>query len=162
MSSQKHLIGVISDTHNLLDARVPVLFTGVDRILHAGDIGNPSVYHGLRHIAPVTAVLGNTDASNVLPEIQEQQVFELYGARFWLTHILGDPRKLTTAMRRQLTQIQPQVVVFGHSHQPFLERRGAVLFFNPGSAGPRRFALPRTVGFLEIEDGQIRGRIVAL
>lgn len=162
MVSQKRLLGVISDTHGLLESRVVALFQGVEQILHAGDIGSAAVYHGLQGIAPVTAVLGNVDCSADLPGLGLEQTVELDGVRIWMTHILGDPHRLSPLQRQQLAKQEPQVAVFGHTHQPFQERLGGILFFNPGSAGRKRFHLPRTVGFLEIEHGQIHSRIVEL
>jgi putative phosphoesterase len=155
-----HTLGVISDTHGLLDAKIPALFQGVSHILHAGDVGRPSVLAGLRAIAPVTVVSGNVDGfvAGIHPECLQ----EYWGVRIWMLHILGDPFRLPANARELLKIHHPDVVVFGHSHQSFMERIDGRLFFNPGSAGPKRFSLPRSVGFLELEGGKVRGRIVLL
>jgi uncharacterized protein len=160
--SQKRAIGVISDTHGLFDSRIPTLFAGVDHILHAGDMGNIRVYHQLEALAPVTAISGNVDEGVLPADFPPQRTIELYGVRVFMVHILGDPLRLKPAVQREMSNIQPEVVIFGHSHQPFLQRIGSILFFNPGSAGRKRFSLPRCVGFLEIEKGHARARLVPL
>ncbi len=160
--SGKRVIGIISDTHGIFDPSVPSLFRGVDQILHAGDIGTLQVYQQLEKLASVTAVGGNVDDGHVLPNFESRKIIEIEGVRIWLLHVLGDPHHLSVQIQHELTRIQPRVVVFGHSHQPFLEEINSVLFFNPGSAGPKRFSLPRCLGFLEIEDGKVQGRLVEL
>jgi uncharacterized protein len=79
-----------------------------------------------------------------------------------MVHILGHPHRLKPEMEKQISRIQPGIVIFGHSHQPFVKKKGSTLFFNPGSAGPRRFSLPRCLGLLEIEKGEIHGKIIDL
>jgi putative phosphoesterase len=159
---RNRLIGVISDTHGVFDPKVPALFKNVDLILHAGDIGNILVYQQLQQLAPVTAVRGNIDEANSLFELEPQRTFELFGIRCFMIHALGHPHRLKAEMEKQINGIQPRIVIFGHSHQPFVERRGSILFFNPGSAGPKRFSLPRCLGLLEIEHGNVYGKIVEL
>jgi putative phosphoesterase len=158
----KRIVGVISDTHGIFDPSVPNLFQGVDCILHAGDIGTLRVYQQLESLAPVTAVVGNMDDGHLFLNFASQKVLEIDGFRIWLLHVLGNPHQLPLHVRQELARIQPKVVVFGHSHQPFLEEIDSVLFFNPGSAGPKRFSLQRCLGFLEIEGGKVKGRIVEL
>jgi len=160
--SQKRVIGVISDTHGLFDSRIPALFARADHILHAGDVGNIEVYDRLEALAPVTAVSGNVDEGILPPGFQPQRTIALYGVRIFMIHILGDPLRLKPAMQRIISSIRPDVLIFGHSHQPFLQRMGPTLFFNPGSSGPKRFSLPRCVGLLEIEAGQTRARLIPL
>jgi putative phosphoesterase len=155
---QTYTIGVISDTHGLFDSKIPVLFAGVDHILHAGDIGNLQVYQQLQRLAPVTAICGNVDEGRLPPSFEPQRTIELYGLRIFMIHILGNPRRLKSPMRDQISQVQPEVVIFGHSHEPFLQRIGSILFFNPGSAGPKRFSLPRSAGLLQIENGKVEAR----
>jgi hypothetical protein len=145
-------IGVISDTHNFLDPRVPALFAGVDHILHAGDIGLPWLILELEKIAPVTAVLGNTDAA--IP-FNETEVVQLAGRKFLVRHIV-DPRSPAETLQRRLAREQPDVVVFGHTHKPFCEAVGRTLFFNPGYAGKPRFALPRSIAILHCDAAGIR------
>ena len=146
-------VGVISDTHGLLRPEALRALRGCARILHAGDIGSPAVISALRAIAPVTAVRGNNDREPWARALPETRVVRLAGVRVYLLHDLAtldvDPGGFAA-------------IVAGHSHQPRIERRGQVLFFNPGSAGPRRFRLPVTVGRLLIRNGGVRARIVPL
>lgn len=141
-------IGVISDTHGYLDPRVFDLFAGVDHILHAGDIGPLSLVRELASIAPVTAVAGNCDGDNGLAETE---VVVLRGRTFLLRHVV-DVRFAGAELRPLLRKEQPDVIVFGHTHQPAIERWGGMLLFNPGSAGRQRFRLPRTVGILRCDE----------
>ena len=159
---KKRIVGVISDTHGLVDSKINTLFEGVDHILHAGDLGNLQVYHELQKLAPVTAISGNIDEGNLPSGFESQRTVDLHGIRIFMIHILGHPHRLTAEMQTLIGRIQPRVLVFGHSHQPFLQKIGPVLFFNPGSAGPKRFSLPRCLGLLEIEKGQAQGRIIEL
>jgi putative phosphoesterase len=159
---KKRIVGVISDTHGLVDPKISTLFEGVDHILHAGDLGNLQVYHELQKLAPVTAISGNIDEGNLPSGFEPQTTVDLYGVRIFMIHILGNPHRLTAEMQNQIGTIQPSVLVFGHSHQPFLQTIGSILFFNPGSAGPKRFSLPRCLGLLEIEKGQTQGKIIEL
>jgi hypothetical protein len=140
------LIGVISDTHGLMRPEALAALHGVEHILHAGDVGNMAVLEKLREIAPVTAIRGNVDVSGACAELPATDVVELGGMLFYLVHSVHD------------LDIDPAVagvamVVSGHSHKASVEVRGEVVFFNPGSAGPRRFSLPVTVGFVTVEDG---------
>jgi hypothetical protein len=141
-------IGVISDTHGVLDRKVAELFAGVDHILHAGDIGTDSVLRDLERIAPVTAVEGNCDCGLGPGEVE---VLVLGGFKFVLRHIF-DARSPGAEMRELLRREKPHAIVFGHTHVPCFERRGDVILFNPGYAGRQRFKLPRTVGILRCDD----------
>jgi putative phosphoesterase len=139
------LIGVISDTHGLLRPQAVAALRGVEHILHAGDVGDIAVLDALREIAPVTAIRGNVDVSGVCAELPATDVVELGDKLFYLVHSVRD------------LDIDPVVagvamVVSGHSHKASVEVRNGVVFFNPGSAGPRRFSLPVTVGFVTVED----------
>lgn len=134
-------IGVISDTHGLLRPEVRDVFRDVDHILHAGDIGGAAVLADLAAIAPVTACAGNNDGWRRGPAGKTARV-ELGGLRFLLVHVRDDAR---TLLRRE----PADVVVFGHSHKPLEAREDGVWWFNPGSAGPRRFSLPVCVGLIE-------------
>jgi len=159
---KKRLVGVVSDTHGLFDPKIPILFEGVDHILHAGDLGNMQVYSQLQKLAPITAISGNVDEGNLPSRFESQTTVDLYGVRIFMIHILGHPHRLSAEMQDQIGGIQPHVLIFGHSHQPFLQKIGAILFFNPGSAGPMRFSLPRCLGLLEIEKGEAQGKIIEL
>jgi putative phosphoesterase len=139
------LIGVISDTHGLLRPEALAALAGVEHILHAGDVGEFSILEKLREIAPVTAIRGNVDVSGRCAELPATDVVELCGLVFYLVHSVHD------------LDINPKVagvavVVSGHSHKASVEMKGGVLFFNPGSAGPRRFTKPVTVGFVTVGD----------
>ena len=142
-------IGVIADTHGLFDPAIRRHFKGVDHILHAGDIGRLSVIEQLRAIAPVTAISGNVDGyqeSGLPSEI----VIELAGLRIAIRHVLYEGGKMTKEGRAFLEREHPDVCIFGHTHRPKVEWFGKTLLFNPGSAGPRRFTLPRGVGMIRI------------
>jgi len=141
-------IGVISDTHGLLRPEVHAAFAGVDHILHAGDIGGEDVLAELRAIAPVTAVAGNVDFFRCGDAGPEARV-ALGGLRFFLTHMIDRPSTPRPEVTLALSREPADVVVFGHSHLPHDERRDGVWFFNPASAGPRRFDYPTSVGFFE-------------
>lgn len=151
-------IGVISDTHGFLDPRVPKLFAGVDHILHAGDVGPHALLLALEVIAPVTAVLGNTDTW--LP-LKLTETMDLGGRKFLLHHIV-DPRALTDDLKQRLAAERPDVVVFGHTHKGFCETIGNVLFLNPGYAGKQRFALERSVAILHCNARDIQTEFLDL
>jgi putative phosphoesterase len=151
-------IGVIADTHNHFDPLIPSLFSGVDHILHAGDIGLPWVLLELESIAPVTAVLGNNDAGL---QYKETECIGLDGRRFLVHHIV-DPHRLDEPIRQRIAREKPNVVVFGHSHKPFNEVIGNTLFFNPGYAGKPRFNMPRTVAVLHCGKNEIRAEYHSL
>ena len=145
---QQLRIGVVSDTHGLLRPEVLQAFAGVDHILHAGDIGSEDLLASLRALAPVTAVAGNIDDFRCGDAVEEARV-EVGGLRFYLTHILDRPAQLRPEVALALRQHPTDVIVFGHSHLPHDEKRDGAWFFNPASAGPRRFDYPVSVGFFE-------------
>lgn len=145
-------IGVISDTHNHFDPRIPEIFKHVDHILHAGDIGLPWIILELESIAPVTAVLGNNDTGL---SFKETEIVQLAGRKFMVHHIV-DVRRPSETVRRWLDRERPNVVVFGHSHKPFNEIIDGVLYFNPGYAGKPRFGEPRSVAILHCDKQEIR------
>jgi len=152
-------IGVISDTHGLFDRSIVSIFKKVDAIIHAGDIGKLDVIEQLEAIAPVLAVEGNNDSFRRFPE---ERVERLEGQRVIIRHIFGELHQLRKSDRQMLDLIQPNVVVFGHSHRPYQHMLGKTLLFNPGSAGPRRFSLPRTVGMLSLKRSGATARIISL
>jgi uncharacterized protein len=147
-------VGVISDTDGLLRPEAVAAFRGVDHILHAGDIGGEDVLEGLGRIAEVTACAGNNDGWRCGPAGRSARV-TLAGTRFLLVHIRDEAA-------RELSQEPADVVVFGHSHKPLDEQREGIWWFNPGSAGPRRFSLPVCVGLFERVRGKWRARHVPL
>jgi hypothetical protein len=148
-------IGLISDTHGLLRPEAVTALRGVQRIIHAGDIGTPEILEQLGCIAPVDAVRGNNDRGTWAQQIPLYQALELGGVSLYVLH---DVKEM---------DIDPeaagfQVVIAGHSHKPQISERDGVQYVNPGSAGPRRFSLPVTVAHLELEGGKARARIVAI
>jgi putative phosphoesterase len=152
-------IGVISDTHNFLDPKVPELLRGVDHILHGGDVGLPWILLELEEIAPVTAVLGNTDDPGL--RYRETEVIEL-AKRTFLVHHIVNPRQPADPLKASLTRVRPDVVVFGHTHKPFAERIGDIFFFNPGYAGQSRFGMERSVAVLHCEETRLRHEFIPL
>ncbi len=153
-------LGLISDTHNYLDPRVPKIFAGVDHILHAGDVGQPMLLVELEQIAPVIAVLGNTDEGLGLA-LRLTETIELGGKRFLLHHIVT-PGAGPSFIPGPASAAVPEVVMFGHTHKPFAQQFGRTLFFNPGYAGRQRFDLERSVALMEIGPDGITHRFVQL
>ena len=148
-------IGVIADTHGLLRPEALAALRGSEHIIHAGDVGAPEILDTLAAIAPLTAIRGNVDQAAWARTLAETEVLEIGGLSIYVLHDLAQ------------LDLKPgaagfQVVISGHSHVPKQEVRQGVLYFNPGSAGPRRFKLPVTVGRLSVEGGNVRGEIVAL
>lgn len=154
-------IGVVSDTHGLFDRSLLHHFAGVDHILHAGDIGKRGVIELLTQIAPVTAVSGNVDGFEA-SGFPVEQVLELGGHRVALYHRLYEGGRLTREGAEFLARKQPAICVYGHTHQPKVEWQEGMLLFNPGSAGPKRFHLPRAVGLLLLDAGTIDARHIML
>lgn len=151
-------IGVISDTHGYLDPRVEKLFAGVDHILHAGDIGYPTIVLELQFIAPVTAVLGNTD-SDIGFRLTE--TIELARRKFLVHHIVN-PWALGDHVQTRITKEQPAAVVFGHTHRKFAQLVNGILFLNPGYAGKPKFGTERSVAILHLDDQEIRHEFIPL
>jgi putative phosphoesterase len=148
-------IGLVSDTHGLLRPETLAVLAGSEVIVHAGDIGSEHVLRRLAETAPVVAVRGNNDTDAWARGVPERITTELAGVRVHVVHDLKD------------LDIDPvvngvQVVIAGHSHRPRIDRRGPVLFVNPGSAGPRRFSLPVTVARLSVGPNGVEAEIVDL
>lgn len=150
-------IGIISDTHSLVRPQVYDAFEGVDLILHAGDIGSHDVIIELEPIAPIKAVAGNNDG-HLSHKFEEKVSFELVQRTFNLQHILDVIPEEKSA---DLSLIK-EIFIFGHSHQPMNRQVGDTLYFNPGSAGPRRFSLPITVGRITVDEEKVEGKIISL
>ncbi len=154
-STRATVIGVISDTHGLLRPEALAALAGVDRIVHAGDIGSAAVLDALRAIAPVIAVRGNNDRGAWAASIPETVTTDVGAVRLHVVHdvktLRGDPAERGI-----------DVVIAGHSHRPRVERRGRWLLVNPGSAGPRRFSLPIAVARLHLGPGGARARVIPL
>jgi uncharacterized protein len=148
-------LGIISDTHGLVRPEALVFLRGCEHIVHGGDIGSAEVLTQLSAVAPVTAVRGNNDKGVWAEALPETELFEFNGTYIYAIHDLSQ------------LDIEPSaagvhVVVSGHSHKPVVERRGTVLYVNPGSAGPRRFRLPVAVAEVIVIGGQVSARIVEL
>src|SRR5579859_6459297 len=152
---QKMIIGVISDTHGLLRPEAIEFLRGSEHIIHAGDIGSPEIVPALEKIAPVTAIRGNVDTQPWARGFGETEVVELGGFHIYVIHDVNaldlNPKAAGFA-----------AVISGHSHKPAQATRGGVLYFNPGSAGPRRFSLPVSLGRLEIGSAGIQGSLHSL
>lgn len=138
-------VGLVSDTHGLLRPEAVAALHGSDRVIHAGDIGDPSILQHLSAVAPVVAVRGNNDTGDWASGIPLTQAIDLSGTRIFVIHDLA-----TLAIDPLAAGID--VVVSGHSHRPRYERRDGVLYVNPGSAGPRRFRLPIGIGILTLSE----------
>ncbi|UVJ43494.1 metallophosphatase family protein [Pseudomonas sp. LS1212] len=148
-------IGLISDTHGLLRPQAVAALQGCDHIIHAGDIGKPEILTALRQLAPLTVVYGNIDRD-----------------RDWAQHLrkveivkLKDFALLVTHERKDVPEPLPQgvqVVVTGHSHKPCIHKKDGVLYINPGSAGPRRFKLPISMGYVTCTAGKVSGQLIDL
>lgn len=149
-------IGVISDTHSLLRPEVLPALASVDRILHLGDVGKISILEELRIIAPVTAIRGNVDRDAPCSELPETEVVLIADRYVYMLHDLNTLHLDPAAGRFA-------AVLYGHSHIPSISRKRGVLYFNPGSCGPRRFNLPITIGMLTVsEAGEIQPEIISL
>jgi putative phosphoesterase len=148
-------IGVISDTHGLVRPEARRALAGVERIIHAGDVGGPEVIEALRAIAPVDVVRGNNDKDPWGARLPPRLALEFDGVR---VHVLHDLKEL---------DVDPaatgfRVVVAGHSHKPVVTERDGVLYVNPGSAGQRRFSLPVTIAYLTLGGGTVQAEIKPL
>jgi putative phosphoesterase len=148
-------VGVISDTHGVLRPQAAKALAGSQLVIHAGDVGQPHILDELRRIAPVVAVRGNVDYGAWADELPMHAEVTLGGQRIHMVHILAD-LGLDPAAQGMAA------VIYGHSHKPEIVRRGGVLYFNPGSAGPRRFSLPVTVGALTLRDGALHPELIEL
>lgn len=149
------IVGLISDTHGLLRPEAVELLRGSEHIIHAGDIGAPEIIPELEKIAGVTAIRGNVDTQEWARRFAETEMVELAGLHLYVIH---DANAL---------DLNPKAagfaaVISGHSHKPKQEVKDGVLYFNPGSAGPRRFILPISVGRLTIDGGHLSGEILQI
>jgi len=153
--STRTVIGIISDTHGLLRPEAVEALRGSQAIIHAGDVGREDILHDLEQIAPVTIVRGNIDTSAWARKLPATNVLEIAGMSIYVLHNI-DELDLDPAAAGF------SAVIFGHSHRPLIETRKGVLFFNPGSAGPRRFNLPISVGRLTIANGKLTPELIHL
>ncbi len=149
------VLGVISDTHGLLRPEVLTALRGVEHILHAGDVGDPTILDRLAQIAPVTAIRGNIDRSGPCAQLPPTETIDLAGYLLHMVHAIDD------------LDLNPKAagisaVIYGHSHKPGVETKDGVLFLNPGSAGPRRFSLPVTIARLILGPETVTAEILPL
>jgi putative phosphoesterase len=155
MDNKLKYVGLISDTHGLLRESAVAALADSDIIIHAGDIDTPDILDALKKIAPVFPVRGNMDRNPDGAALPQHEIVEIDGISIYVIHDLFqldlDPAAAGF-----------EVVVSGHSHRPKIKYKDGVLFINPGSAGPRRFTLPISVGMLEIEYGRITPKIIEL
>jgi putative phosphoesterase len=152
------LVGLIADTHGLLRPEVFSALEGVELILHAGDVGGRSIIDELSAIAPVRAVYGNTDPPGE-PGLKARQELDIQGVSIHVSHghELGSPTP-----ERLLARYTQDVIVFGHTHKPLVERSGPRLIVNPGAAGPKRFDLKPSVARMTVKAGRAEVEIVWL
>jgi putative phosphoesterase len=148
-------VGVISDTHGLLRPEALSALNGSDRIVHAGDIGDPEILTRLAAIAPVTAVRGNTDREPWTRDLPETAVVDAGDHALFVIHDLGaiDLDPAASGFR---------CVISGHSHRPAVSSRNGVTYLNPGSAGRRRFDLPVSVARIDIDGNAFSARLIEL
>lgn len=151
-------LGLISDTHGFFDPRLSRIFRGVDHILHAGDIGPDHLIVQLESIAPVTAVLGNTDSSAMF---RLTETVELAKRKFLIHHIVT-PGALTEELRTRIARVQPAAVIFGHTHRQHREMVDGVLFVNPGYAGKPKPGTERGVALMELDGMELNVSFVSL
>ena len=149
------IIGVISDTHGLLRPEALEVLQGSQHIIHAGDVGDPLILERLAEVAPVTAVRGNIDKGAWAQKLPESNVLQVAGICIYILHEIDR------------LDLKPEAagfaaVIYGHSHVPKQETKNGVLYFNPGSAGPKRFSLPISIGRLTIADGALKAEVIDL
>jgi putative phosphoesterase len=148
-------VGLVSDTHDHLDPQLPSLLRGCDVVLHAGDVTREHVIAALGAVAPVHTARGNNDLGPFGASLPEHLWLELGELTALVVHDLGARTRFSTAVERALARRPADIVVHGHSHRPAVSLEGGRLVVNPGSAGKRRFSLPRTAGRM-----RVTGRIV--
>ena len=149
------LVGVISDTHGLLRPEALEALRGSDLILHCGDVGDGSILEALETLAPVVAIRGNTDRGDFARGLPDTQAVEVAGHLLYILHDIG-----SLDLRPDAAGFS--AVLYGHSHQPEIREDRGVLYFNPGSAGHRRFDYPITVGRIRVRAGGLEPEVVDL
>ncbi|MTK12460.1 MAG: metallophosphoesterase family protein [Clostridiaceae bacterium] len=151
----KYRIGVISDTHGLLRHEALEMLKGVEMIIHAGDVGDPEILQKLKEIAPVVAVRGNCDKGEWAYKLNKTEVIRLGKTLIYVLHNVND-------VDIDLEAAGFNVVISGHSHEPLNIKHNNILFLNPGSAGPRRFNLPISMGILNIDKEKVNANLIEL
>jgi hypothetical protein len=160
------VIGVISDTHGLLRDEALEALEGSDLILHAGDVGDLAILRRLAEIAPVRAVRGNTDDGQTAAALPETDVVDLTSPNGGVSTEGRGPLAYLLHGHQEI-DLDPvaagfRVIIHGHTHEPSILDREGVLFFNPGSAGPRRFNLPVSVGRLRVAGVAVEAEVLHL
>jgi uncharacterized protein len=148
-------LGVIADTHGLMRREALSALATSDLIVHAGDVGAPDVLVALREIAPVVAVRGNNDGHGWARRLPKARTLTVGAVRVHVVHDVND-------LAVDLARARIRLVVSGHSHRPSIHEEDGVLFVNPGSAGPRRFALPVSVARCLLRANRVRARLVQI
>lgn len=148
------IVGVLSDTHGLLRPETIDHLRDVDHIIHAGDIGKDEVIQQLKTLAPVSVVRGNVDSAGWAQQYPDALSINLAGHSIHILHIINN--------LNQDIGSKVSAVIYGHSHKPLIEYRNDVLYFNPGSCGPRRFRLPVSMGRLAITEDGIQAELISL
>jgi hypothetical protein len=151
----RQVIGVISDTHGLIRPQALLALRGVDRIIHAGDIGAPEIIEALDRIAPTVAIKGNNDRDRWAKAFPETELIEQADTKIYVIHNVKE-------LRFQPAERGIRVVISGHSHKPSVDERDGVLYLNPGSAGPRRFKLPIAVAKLRLSSKKVTAQLIEL
>ncbi len=155
LRAQASRIGLISDTHNLVRPEALAWLAGCDAIVHAGDICNRAVLDALGRIAPLTVVRGNNDTGDWAASIPTHATLDVQQVKILVVHDIAD-------VPRNVRDEGVRVVVTGHSHKPLIVERDSLLFVNPGSAGPRRFKLPISVGMLTVDGANVEATLHTL
>jgi len=150
---ESYTIGVISDTHALLRKEAVSALYGSDLILHAGDIGDPAIIKKLETLAPVVAVRGNVDITPSMNKFPLKKIIRIGGKQILLVHNISD-------IDYKPEDKEIDIIVYGHSHKAAKEVKNGVLFFNPGSAGKKRFSFALGTGEINIKEGKVSGRLL--
>jgi putative phosphoesterase len=148
-------IGVLSDTHGLLRPEVINALTGVDQIIHAGDLDTPEILKALEKIAPITAVKGNMDRGGWTRKLKKTEVVEVGNHLLYVLHEIH-------ALDLDSEAAGFRAVIFGHSHMHSMARTNGVLYLNPGGAGYRRFNYPISLAILSVYENRVEPRIIEL
>ncbi len=157
------ILGVLSDTHSLLlPLKMLEALKKTDLIIHAGDLCDGEVLTILKGIAPVKAVQGNMDEPALKKKLPLVELFELEGVKFGVYHGHGQTRDALANVQMQLKSASVDIAIFGHSHQPFNERIGDTLYFNPGSPNDVVRAPYFSYGLIELKDGKFNAEIVRI
>lgn len=148
------LIGVVSDTHGLLRPEVKEVFRGCSLIIHAGDVGKAEVLKELGEIANVIAIKGNIDKGELAEKLNQTEQLKILNSNIFIIH--------DTSQLKMHLDFPADIIIYGHSHKAEIKKSNNILYFNPGSAGPRRFRLPVTLGLLKVTPDKVEPEIIQL